>query len=618
MPNLIVSAVTKYDGKGLAKGKKDISSFDKSVKKLGKTLVGLYSVSKLAQFGKASVKAFLADDKAAAALGKTLDNTGNSFAKIDVERFIKNLQRQTGVLDDELRPAFQTLLVATGSVTAAQKGLNTALDVAAGTGDDVASVTKAIAKAYAGNTTALAKMVPGINKSVLASKDLDAINTELARLFGGQAATAAGTYAGQMKILAASATDAQEVIGGGLMRAIAELSGSGGMGKASQGIADFAGVAAIELQGLAIGIKKIFKSISENPIFKLIDKKLGLAKAIAQDVAISRQMNIAAPPVLEYGAKRESKLAKEKAIADKKALDLAKKSNALTKKSATDALALKKAGATFDLAQIQIQAALKYGIDEETRLRLLLQKALLEEDSKEAARLNGLLTENEAKTKELANLLATLPKADDPFADWPGIIANINRLMKDLKIPGGATAALATQGLTVNAAGTGVVDTGAAAAAAAAKSAADAKKIAEDIAKIWADANAKAEAERVRQAAANDAAAAAAEADAAAAAVAEADKAAAEAQAALDAFAAAQAAIDAAAQAIFDASFFGAPNMTTGGERGYAQGGGDNFYVTVNAGVVGSEQVIANEVQKVLQNLNRFGSSTNYAGSIDQ
>jgi len=228
-----------------------------------------------------------------------------------------------------------------------------------------------------------------------------------------------------------------------------------------------------------------------------------------------------------------------------------------------------------------------------------------------------LLKENEAKTKELANLLATLPKADDPFADWPGIIANINRLMKDLKIPGGATAALATQGLTVNAAGTGVVDTGAAAAAAAAKSADDAKKIAEDIAKIWADANAKAEAERVRQAAANDAAAAAAEADAAAAAVVEADKVALETQAALDAFAAAQAAIDAAAQAIFDASFFGAPNMTTGGERGYAQGGGDNFYVTVNAGVVGSEQVIANEVQKVLQNLNRFGSSTNYAGSID-
>ena len=72
MPNLVVSAVTKYDGKGLAKGKKDISNFDKSVKKLAKTFVGLYSATKLAQFGKSSVKAFLADDKAAKSLARTL------------------------------------------------------------------------------------------------------------------------------------------------------------------------------------------------------------------------------------------------------------------------------------------------------------------------------------------------------------------------------------------------------------------------------------------------------------------------------------------------------------------------------------------------------------------
>ena len=574
MPNLIVSAVTKYDGKGLAKGKKDISNFDKSVKKLGKTLVGLYSVSKLAQFGKASVKAFLADDKAAAALGKTLDNTGNSFAKIDVERFIKSLQRQTGVLDDELRPAFQTLLVAVGSVEAAQKGLNTALDVAAGTGGDVQSVTKAIAKAYAGNTTALAKMVPGINKAVLASKDLDAINTELARLFGGQAATAAGTYAGQMKILAASAADAQEVIGGGLMRAIAELGGSNGMGKASQGIADFAGVAAIELQGLAIGIKKIFKSISENPIFKLIDKKLGLAKAISQDIAISRQMNIAAPPVLEYGAKREDKIAKDKAIADKKALDLAKKSNALTKKSAADALALKKQGSTFDLAQIQIQAALKYGIDNETRLRLLLQKALLDEDVAAAAKLQAALIANEAKTKELAHILATLPKADDPFADWPGIIARINQLLKDLKIPGSAASLLGLQGLTVTPDGNVINTPPPVVVVPPPVIPTEPPPIAKPIPPVLTTPSGPTPAQ---------------------------------------------------VQAETDFNNF-LDAVTAGGDSGFAGAArragnpdpmGTNVYnISVNAGVVGSEQVIADAVQTVIQNLGRYGTSLQYAGAI--
>jgi len=506
------------------------------------------------------------------------------------------------VLDDFLRPAYQGLVTVLGSTSKAQDALNIALDVAAGTGQDVVSVSKTLSKAYAGNATALAKMVPGLSKTILASKNLEQINAELTRLFGGQAATAAAGYTGQMNMLTVAAADASETIGKSLVDALILASGSTGMEGLGKKIDKAAG--------------KISKFIDEIGIF-IAYTKMAFSGASIRDLeayaGVLRGMNAPSINIPLKPAQARAQLA-----AEKKALDLAKKNNILTKKIAIDALALKKAARKLELEQIQIQAALKYGIDEETRLRLLLQKALLEKDADEATRLYGLLKENEGKTKELANLLANLPKADDPFADWPGIIANINRLMKDLKIPGGATAALATQGLTVNAAGTGVVDTGSIAAAAAAKSAADAKKIAEDIAKIWAEANAKADADRVKLAAATDAQAAQAETDAATAAAFEAEKAALEAQAALQAFEAAQAAIDAAAQAIFDASFFGAPNMATGGERGYAQGGGDNFYVTVNAGVVGSEQVIANEVQKVLQNLNRFGSSTNYAGSIDQ
>jgi len=599
---LIVSAVTKYDGKGLAKAKKDIKGFDKSVKTLAKSLLGLYSATKLTQFANASVKAFLADDKAAKSLSRTLDNLGLGFKSVGVENYINALQKQSGVLDDFLRPAYQGLVTVLGSTSKAQDALNIALDVAAGTGQDVVSVSKTLSKAYAGNATALAKMVPGLSKTILASKNLEQINAELTRLFGGQAATAAAGYTGQMNMLTVAAADASETIGKSLVDALILASGSTGMEGLGKKIDKAAG--------------KISKFIDEIGIF-IAYTKMAFSGASIRDLeayaGVLRGMNAPSINIPLKPAQARAQLA-----AEKKALDLAKKNNILTKKSAIDALALKKAARKLELEQIQIQAALKYGIDEETRLRLLLQKALLEKDADEATRLYGLLKENEGKTKELANLLANLPKADDPFADWPGIIANINRLMKDLKIPGGATAALATQGLTVNAAGTGVVDTGSIAAAAAAKSAADAKKIAEDIAKIWAEANAKADADRVKLAAATDAQAAQAETDAATAAAFEAEKAALEAQAALQAFEAAQAAIDAAAQAIFDASFFGAPNMATGGERGYAQGGGDNFYVTVNAGVVGSEQVIANEVQKVLQNLNRFGSSTNYAGSIDQ
>ena len=573
MPNLVVSAVTKYDGKGLAKGRKDINAFQKTVNNLAKTFVGLYSATKLAQFGKSSVKAFLADDKAAKALGKTLDNTGNSFAKVGVEKFIASLQKQTGVLDDFLRPAFQQLLVATGSVTKAQEGLSVALDVANGTSSDVVTTSKAISKAYAGNTTALAKLIPGIDKAVLASKDLNAINKELTRLFGGQAAVAAGTYAGQLDILKASAADAKETIGKGLVTAIELLANGQSLDKATSKMDTLAQSIADITVGLADAISKL--GVLEGNSAKLnrfafFGPVLGpIVSSLEKGGQTVRANKAANAPVLDPKQLiAQDKAAKAKVVLDKKALDAAKKLAVLTKKAEMDKLALKKAGSTFDLAQIQIQAALKYGIDNETRLRLLLQKALLDEDVAAAAKLQAALIANEAKTKELANLLATLPKADDPFADWPAIIARLNGLLKDLKIPGSATALLAAQGLTYNADTGKVTDTptvskpivvpvststnGTTTATAAAV---NTPEVVEAAVAVW--------------------------------------------SAALDAIAA-------------------------GGDSGFAGAARRAGYVpdppvvnvTVNAGVVGSEQVIADAVQTVIQNLGRYGTSLQYAGAI--
>ena len=552
MPNLIVSAVTKYDGKGLAKGKKDISNFDKSVKKLAKTFVGLYSATKLAQFGKSSVKAFLADDKAAKSLARTLENLGLGFKSAGVESYLNALQKQSGVLDDYLRPAYQGLLTVLGSTTLAQDALNVALDVAAGTGQDVTAVSKTLSKAYAGNTTALGKLIPGLNKSVLASKDLEQINTELTRLFGGQAATAAAGYAGQMNFLNVAAAEASETIGKSLVDALILASGSTGMEGLGKKIDSAAG--------------KISKFIDEIGIF-IAYTKMAFSGASIRDLEeyarVLRGMNSPAINIPLKPAQARAQLA-----AEKKALDLAKKNAALTKKSGIDALALKKAGTTFDLAQIQIQAALKYGIDNETRLRLLLQKALLDEDVAAAAKLQAALIANEAKTKELAHILATLPKADDPFADWPAIIARINGLLKDLKIPGSATALLAAQGLTYNA-DTGEVtntptvskpivvpvSTSTNGTTTATAAAVNTPEVVEAAVAVW--------------------------------------------SAALDAIAA-------------------------GGDSGFAGAARRAGYVpdppvvnvTVNAGVVGSEQVIAQEVQNAISFLSRSGGLIGYAGQI--
>jgi hypothetical protein len=124
MANLVVSAVAKWNGTALKKGEKQISQFQKTTNNLAKTFAAAFATRKIIQFGKASVQAFAADEKAAKSLEIALRNTGNGFATIATEGFIARLQDTYNVLDDELRPAFQTLLTATGSITKSQEALH--------------------------------------------------------------------------------------------------------------------------------------------------------------------------------------------------------------------------------------------------------------------------------------------------------------------------------------------------------------------------------------------------------------------------------------------------------------------------------------------------------------
>ena len=129
MANLVVSAVSTFDNKGLKKGQKEISAFEKNLKSLGKTFGVAFGAAALVSYGKKSVDAFMKDEAAAKSLEQQLKNTGYAFASPDVEYYIANLQKMYGVLDDQLRPAFQTLLTASGSLTKSQKALALALDI---------------------------------------------------------------------------------------------------------------------------------------------------------------------------------------------------------------------------------------------------------------------------------------------------------------------------------------------------------------------------------------------------------------------------------------------------------------------------------------------------------
>ena len=81
-------------------GKKAFKDADKGIKGLSKGVKDLAKVfgislgaKAIADFGKASVKAFTDDQREATRLAKVIDNLGLSFANPEISRFIDDLTR---------------------------------------------------------------------------------------------------------------------------------------------------------------------------------------------------------------------------------------------------------------------------------------------------------------------------------------------------------------------------------------------------------------------------------------------------------------------------------------------------------------------------------------------
>ena len=172
------------------------------------------------EFGVNGVKAFIADDAAAARLAKTLSNLGLEGATAAVEANIDSLQRAAGVSDEVLRPAFSRLVTSTGNVAEANKLLALAIDISAGTGRDLNQVVMALARAADGSTTGLSRLGAGLDKATLATGDMDVITRQLADTFGGQALVKASTFQGQLDRLSVAFGELQESFGRGFMAGV--------------------------------------------------------------------------------------------------------------------------------------------------------------------------------------------------------------------------------------------------------------------------------------------------------------------------------------------------------------------------------------------------------------
>lgn len=177
------------------------------------------------KLGVDGVKAAMEEERALVQLETALTNVGEGFANMQVNQFIDDLQFATGVADDELRPAFTRLVTATKDAQEAQDLLSLALDVSAGTGRDLESVTTALSKAAMGQTSALRRLGVPLDAATLKSGDLEAITSELAKTFDGQASAAASTFQGRMKRLEVAASELQEAFGQGVLNALEDSAG---------------------------------------------------------------------------------------------------------------------------------------------------------------------------------------------------------------------------------------------------------------------------------------------------------------------------------------------------------------------------------------------------------
>jgi hypothetical protein len=126
--------------------------------------------------------------------------TGASEKQVEaINHSIEAMAKQTGITQEQLRPAFQYLVVATNSVATAQKDMALALDISAATGADLETVTSALGKAHNGVTKGLVKLDPALKKVLGSTKDFTVIQKILTDTFGGSEAAFEKTAAGGMR-----------------------------------------------------------------------------------------------------------------------------------------------------------------------------------------------------------------------------------------------------------------------------------------------------------------------------------------------------------------------------------------------------------------------------------
>jgi hypothetical protein len=170
---VVIAGSYKNLSKSTRGATKELNIFEKNAKKVSMAVsaafagIALAGINMLTDALVNMAKAAAEDRKSMALLNKTLESNWKATDQTiaGVEDYITKISFMTGIVDDDLRPAFAKIARVTKDTTKAQAAFSRVMDISAGTGKDVNLVAQAYSKYLGGNKTALDKLIPGLKDS---------------------------------------------------------------------------------------------------------------------------------------------------------------------------------------------------------------------------------------------------------------------------------------------------------------------------------------------------------------------------------------------------------------------------------------------------------------------
>jgi hypothetical protein len=426
MANVLIDIAAEFTGnKAFKQAESSTDKLTKNVKKLAGAFGLAFGTTQVLAYGKAAVRAAAEDQKAQQQLALALKNVGLERDAASSEAYIQGLQSEFGIVDDLLRPAYQTLAVATRDSAESQRLFNLALDISAATGKDVGAVTTALSRAYLGNNAALTRLGVGISKADLKTKSFYEITEDLTDTFAGSATAAANTFAGSMAKLEVASANVSEILGKGIIDSLQVLSGNTSV----EELAVDMETAATNAAAFLVTLSKIVKTINaplmavSGSLAAFVEKTAPFVNLIIEGdpsgfmkkkpQPFSTPMTISGQTQVKQ-QKQITKLTQDQAKAQSKITKDKRLQNAIDKAN----LAILKGEEVFDMDKIQIAAALT---NQAQQLGKATSAAQVLQIANDTARLNV--------KKSILDLEDAIAAKDEA-----AIIAATNKLNADLKV----------------------------------------------------------------------------------------------------------------------------------------------------------------------------------------